>query len=541
MQLVISTILPFVLCLTFMGVNPAFAQESNFTLRLLHTNDHHAHLQPVEFGNHELGGITRRKTLVEKARIDSKVNNEPLLLLDAGDIFQGTLYFNQYLGQADLAFYNALGYDVATIGNHEFDRGQQILANFIANAKFPIISANIQTDKISPLAGKIKPWIILHIQGEKVGIFGLTTEETSILSDPGAGITFTDPITAAHESVVSLTKQGVNKIIALTHLGIESDQVLAHQVNGIDIIVGGHSHTPVGNIPGAVISYPLLKRSPTDHNVLIVTDWEWGKYLGDIRVVFDANGNVISWEGLQHAVDESIKSDIEFQDKLRKFDSPIEKLRQKVIGKTNVILDGNYAKVRTEETNLGDLIADAMLDKIRPDDAQIAIFNSGNIRNSISEGDVTVAEVLEVLPFGNKITRIDVTGIQLKTALENGVSHVKEVAGRFPQVAGLRFFWNSFAPIGSRISSIQVRNQKGDYELINPNATYRVVTNDFLLNGNDGYNIFKDAKNQINTGFLLSDVVIDYITTHSPINSQTESRIVRNTDFAISKKSEKVR
>jgi 5'-nucleotidase/UDP-sugar diphosphatase len=182
-----------------------------------------------------------------------------------------------------------------------------------------------------------------------------------------------------------------------------------------------------------------------------------------------------------------------------------------------------------------------MLDKIRPDDAQIAIFNSGNIRNSISEGDVTVAEVLEVLPFGNKITRIDVTGIQLKTALENGVSHVKEVAGRFPQVAGLRFFWNSFAPIGSRISSIQVRNQKGDYELINPNATYRVVTNDFLLNGNDGYNIFKDAKNQINTGFLLSDVVIDYITTHSPINSQTESRIVRNTDFAISKKSEKVR
>jgi 5'-nucleotidase / UDP-sugar diphosphatase len=526
-QISIVSFLLFV-SVVFIGIDSVVAQTPSFRLHILHTNDHHAHLEYIQFNKYQLGGIARRKKLIDKIRSDSQLVKEPILLLDAGDIFQGTLYFNQYAGQADLKFYNDLGYSASTIGNHEFDRGQQVLANFITGAEFPMISANIQIDNTSPLSGKIKPWTVIQIKGEKVGIFGLTTEETSILSNPGSGIIFTDSIIAAKNAVSNLKNQGVNKIIALTHIGIKADQELASQVNDIDVIVGGHSHTPVGNIPGAKISYPLLKKSPNGSKVLIVTAWEWGKYLGDISLDFDARGNVISWYGLPRPIDESIEPNKEFQETLKHFATPIENLRQNIIGKTNVLLDGSSATVRNQETNLGDLIADAMLDKLRSSGAEIAIFNSGNIRNSIISGDITIGTVLEVLPFGNNIALIDITGAQLKAALENGVSKVEENAGRFPQVAGLNFSWNSSFPVGKRVTSVKIHTQNGNYKHLNPQTTYRLVTNDFLLNGNDGYTTLKDEKSSIDsTGFILSDVVKNYITTHSPISLQVEGRISR--------------
>jgi len=502
-------------------------QQPNFTLRILHTNDHHAHLEAIDFNKDELGGILRRKTLIDKIRSQNAATKEPLLLLDAGDIFQGTLYFNRYLGQADLYFYNELGYNIGTLGNHEFDRGQKVLADFISKAKFPLISANIQVDKTSPLANKIKPWTVLQINREKVGVFGLTTEKTAVLSNPGNGVTFTNPIKAAQKAVAALNAQNVNKIIALTHIGINADRELAQQVNGIDIIVGGHSHTPLGNMPDATVPYPIIEKSPDGNEVLIVTDWEWGKYLGDISLTFDNNGEVISWQPSPTPVSKDIPPDSAFEKKLAQFAAPIEALRRKVIGKTTVTLDGDRAKVRTQETNLGNLIADAILDKTRPDKAQVAIINSGGIRSSIPTGNITVGNVLEVLPFGNTIARLDLTGSQLKEALEKGVSKIENGEGRFPQVAGLRFEFNPKAPVGKRILSIQIQNSDGNYQPLAASSTYRVITNSFLLNGGDGYDVFQSGKNQIDTGFLLADVVMDYITARSPINQQVEQRIVQ--------------
>ena len=168
----------------------AFVQKQDFSVRLLHTNDHHAHLEAVEVGDRLLGGISRRKTLVDTLRSKAE---DPTLLLDAGDIFQGTLYFNQYVGKADLPFYNQMNYAAVAVGNHEFDRGQQPLADFIKAADFPMLSANLEIAPNSPLAGAIEPWIILPVNGQKIGIFGLTTEETAILSSPGEGVTFTPP------------------------------------------------------------------------------------------------------------------------------------------------------------------------------------------------------------------------------------------------------------------------------------------------------------------------------------------------------------
>ncbi|MGF1677203.1 MAG: bifunctional metallophosphatase/5'-nucleotidase [Rivularia sp. (in: cyanobacteria)] len=518
--LIILTLLSYI-------ASSIITQQSNFTLHILHTNDHHAHLEAIEFNKDELGGILRRKTLIDKIRSQNAATKEPLLLLDAGDIFQGTLYFNRYLGQADLYFYNELGYNIGTLGNHEFDRGQQVLADFISKAKFPLISANIQVDKNSPLANKIKPWTVLQINREKVGFFGLTTQETAILSNPGNGVTFTNPIKAAQKAVAALNAQNVNKIIALTHIGINADRELARQVNGIDIIVGGHSHTPLGNMPGATVPYPIIEKSPDGNEVLIVTDWEWGKYLGDIRLTFDNNGEVISWQPSPTPVTKDIAPDSAFEKKLVQFAAPIEALRRKVIGETTVTLDGERVNIRTQETNLGNLIADAILDKTRRDNPQVAIINSGGIRSSIPIGNITVGKVLEVLPFGNTIARLDLTGSQLKEALENGVSKIENAGGSFPQVAGLRFEWNPKAPVGKRILSIEVRNSDRNYQPLAANSTYRVITNTFLLNGGDGYEVFKNGKNQINTGFLLADVVIDYITSRSPINQQVDKRIVQ--------------
>ncbi|MCG5058805.1 MAG: 5'-nucleotidase C-terminal domain-containing protein [Limnoraphis sp. WC205] len=507
-----------------LALHHALTRPQEFSLRVLHTNDHHAHLEAVEVGDTNLGGIAQRKTLIDSLRSEEKA---PTLLLDAGDIFQGTLYFNKYLGEADLPFYNELNYAAVAIGNHEFDKGQQVLADFIKQAQFPMVSANIEVASDSPLSGLIKPWIVEDIQGQKIGILGLTTEETALLSSPGEGVVFIDKVEAAKKAVAALQKQGVNKIIALTHLGFSNDLELARQVDGIDIIIGGHSHTPLGNMPGATEPYPVVEKTPNGDTVLFVTDWEWGKYLGDLQVSFDSKGRLIDWQGSPHAVDDNIKPDETFIGQLDEFKKPLDDLRQQVIGKTTVKLDGDRANIRTQETNLGNLIADAILTKMNVDNGQIAIVNGGGIRASIPAGEVTVGQVLEVLPFGNTVTRLDLTGSQIKQALEHGVSRVEQGDGCFPHVSGIRLSWNPKSPAGSRIVEVQIRDQKGNEKPLDLNATYRVVTNDFMMGGGDGYEIFKEGENQVDTGFLLSDVVIDYIRNQSPLNLQAENRIMQ--------------
>ncbi len=517
----------FVILLVLIGGAPAaFAQgEQVYVVRIMHTNDHHARIEPTDVSGVKSGGVARRKTLVDQIRAETPNT----LLLDAGDVFQGTLYFNQYRGQADLYFYNAMKYDAMAIGNHEFDQGPQTLADFIAGATFPVLSANITTDGSSPLAGKFKPWVIKEVGGEKIGIFGLTTEETPILSSPGVGVSFTSHIDAARRSVSELTAQGVNKIIALTHLGFDVDRAMAREVAGIDVIVGGHSHTPLGDEPGAVATYPLVEVAPDGTRVVIVQDWEWVQWLGDISVGFDANGVVTNWQGKPIPLDDSIAADAGFEAKIKEYNAPLEQLRNTPVSQSAVALNGARTDVRTKETNLGNLIADSMLDKTRVIGSQIAITNGGGIRAGIDAGEVTVGEVLTVLPFGNTLAQVDISGALVKEALENGVSQVESVAGRFPQVAGVRFTWNPAAAPGSRVTGIQVADGAGGYKPIDPNATYRVVTNNFMLTGGDGYTAFQKGTNPRDTGFVLADVLTDYMPAHAPVNPAVEGRIVQGT------------
>jgi 5'-nucleotidase / UDP-sugar diphosphatase len=501
-----------------------------YKLRIIHTNDHHARIEPVTGGTPVApihGGVSRRKTLIDAIRDEG--GNQ--ILLDAGDVFQGTLWFTQYLGQADLEFYNALGYEAVTIGNHEFDKGQQPLADFIKRANFPVLSANIAiaADVPAPITGLFKPWIVKEIGGQKIGIFGLTTEETPVLSSPGAGIAFTNYIEAARKAVADLKAQGANKIIALTHIGITFDRELARQVDGIQVIIGGHSHTPMGpqvTPPDPNRPYPEVIASPSNKPVIMATDWEWGRWLGDLTVGFDANGDITSVVAAQPGeVLPIVEPNQGFEDRIKVLGQPLSALRTQVVGETKVPLNGARADVRAKETNLGNLISDAMLEKTRPAGAQLALMNGGSIRTSVDAGPITLGELIEVQPFGNTITLVSLTGDQLKVALENGVSQLETVAGRFPQVAGIRYSFDAAKPAGSRITGVQIADAQG-YSPIKPDATYRVVTNNFLLSGGDGYSVLQAGANKLDTGLIDVDVTAEYVRTHSPISPEVQGRII---------------
>ncbi|RSK28703.1 hypothetical protein EJF36_18515 [Bacillus sp. HMF5848] len=500
-----------------------FAEDLNFTtekfsLTVMHTNDTHAHLDDV----------AKRITAVNEVR--SEVVNS--ILLDAGDVFSGTLFFNLYEGLADVEFMNMMGYDAMVPGNHEFDKGPEVLANFIKAANFPIVSANINYTNESHLsdfykdeignpgvANSIYPAVVLDVNGEKIGVFGLTTEETAILANPGENIIFENYLEKASETIGMLQTQGVNKIIALTHLGYKYDQILANEVEGIDIIVGGHSHTQLD--------------APTVFNVdseptIIVQASEYGELLGRLDVKFDTTGILTAWNEALLEVS-TYTEDATAQARIAELAAPLEALKATIVGKTAVELNGERADVRSKETNLGNLIADAMLWKAQENgNATIAIQNGGGIRASIDAGEISLGEVLTTMPFGNTLVTLELTGAEVIEALENGVSKVEENAGRFPHVAGMKFSFDALQPAGSRVYDVQVETATG-YEPIELTASYVVATNAYVADGGDGYTTFKTAKEDgrmTELFFVDYDVFTSYLDAVGEVNPQVEGRII---------------
>lgn len=515
---------------------------NGFDLRVLHTNDTHAHLDNID----------RRVTAINAER------NDHTLLLDAGDVFSGTLYFNQYGGLADLHFMNLLKYDAMTFGNHEFDKGPAGLVPFLKEAKFPFVSANIDFTADKDLGsyssamigepgaeGKIYPAIIKEVKGEKVGIIGLTTSDTIALASPGENVKFKDDVESAQKAVDELTAKGVNKIIALSHLGYPEDQVLAKEVDGIDIIVGGHSHTKLDK--------------PTVYDggkapVLIVQTGEYGVNLGKLDATFDTKGVLTEWEGKLINVDAKnedesyvIKGDEAAATKLKEYAAKLEELKTTVIGKSDVTLDGERTSVRKQETNLGDFMADGMRAKVQSiveqGDAKgyVTIQNAGGIRATIPSGDVTLGALLTTMPFGNNLSALKMTGTEIKAALENGVSGVETGEGRFPQVSGMKFTYDSKQPgekidsvtgkltqEGSRVTDIQILGENGQYAPIEPNSYYIVATNSYIAGGGDFYRSMAAAKEDgryYELNLVDYEVFREYLDSVGTVKQATEGRI----------------
>lgn len=524
-SLTLNLLLVFTLLTTaFITPVAAAAQDADepFPLTIMHTNDVHAHYDPNREGN---GGIARQATVVNQIR--GEVENS--LLLDAGDQFTGTLYHVQHRGKDASQLMNFLGYDAMTLGNHEFDNGEETLAAFLNAVKFPVVTANVDVSESADLAGMIEPYTILEVGEEKVGIIGLVTPETDILSSPGQNTVFdSDLAGVAQASVDALTAEGVNKIILLSHCGYETDLATAQATSGIDMIVGGHSHTFLTNMfSGGEDYYPTILAGTDGDPVLVVQASEHLEFLGRLDVEFDADGLLTDWDGDLILLSQYIAPEPTTNVMLKFLAKPIEELTSQEIGETAVYLDGDRSVCRFEECNLGNLIADAIREETG---VQVALQNGGGIRASIEQGTVTLGDVMTVLPFGNLISTFELTGSDLKEVLENGVSRVdvEEGTGRFLQVSGLRYTFDAARPVGSRVTKVEIWNAETEaYEALNPSATYTVGANDYIRGGGDGYSVL--AENSINPydfGSPLDQVVADYIAANSPVEIETDGRII---------------
>lgn len=507
--------LAFTLCVGVLAEEPAAetAGEMAGQIVILHTNDVHG----------AIDGYAKVAAL--KAEYEAK--GAEVLLMDAGDYIQGTTSVSVSKGATAVKLMNLAGYDLATLGNHEFDYGMDNLQTILEKAEFGVVAANIQLNgKAAFDANKV----FELADGTKVGVFGLATPETATKANPAMikGVTFLagDELYAcAEEQVKALTEAGCDYIICLGHLGIDSESEpnrsidVLSKVTGIDVFIDGHSHSDyeavkaATNGTGKVGDTLITSTGTAAANVGVVTISKDGitvssvdlsKYEGSVKTVADRAA--------------AIKAEIEAE-------------YGAVFAKTEVDLNGERDPGnRTEETNLGDLIADAILWQASKDGSLpvakenvVAITNGGGIRASIAKGDITKNDVNTVLPFGNTVTYVTVTGEVLLEALEASTYCTPEAVGAFPQVAGIEFTVDTskaydqgeqypdstyYGPKSINRVTITSINGK-DFD---PKATYVVVTNDFMAAGGDTYYAFTTSANIVDTGIPMDEALMSYIT-----------------------------
>ena len=538
--------------------------SAGYTLTIAHLNDTHSHLEamPVKITMNGvtttayLGGFARLRTLVDGMRADSP----NFLLLHAGDAVQGTLYFTLFGGMVEFDFLNRLKVDAMTFGNHEFDHGPSAIPGFLTRAKFPIVSSNIDFSGEPAIAGHVPRAIVHDVNGERIGIIGLTTETTPHNTLNVGNVKFLDVVTSARQYVAELESRGVNKIIALTHLGYKEDLKLAAAVNGIDVIVGGHSHTLLGdpvklNDIGLVPEqpYPTEITTPNGGRTLVVQAWQWGYVLGNLRVTFDSTGGVRSYvSGALIPVGESFsRNGITISPGSPAYLELTEVLRQ--TGMARIVLEDKamveallpYAAelktfrarpVATATEDLfrkinggpGPLIADSMLAAARK--ARVALLNYGGVRKDLLAGTISVGDVLEVMPFANTLVVVDLTGDELRKTLEDDIDFLLSKYGSqrlaLPYVAGLGFSVTPAAAKGKRVGFVEVRGSDGIYRAIDPAASYRTVVNSFVAHGGDGFGVIKNARGFRNdTGIIDSDAFYYYLKNLVTVRNPEEQRI----------------
>lgn len=493
----------------FLGLGPVLAQDGE--VRLLHVNDFHGFAEPYRpLGSLELkGGAAYLAFQAKRLRA-----GKPSLLLAAGDMIQGDNWANLFEGASVMELMNAMGFDAMVVGNHEFDFGQEVLKKRLGEARFPILGANVQG------LPELKPYVIKEAGGVKVGVLGIITPETAVNTHPKnvTGLRFLSPEIAVREYLPRLRAEA-DLIVVLSHLGFAEDRKLAQRAPGIDVIVGGHSHT-------------RLDQPVKVNGTYIVQAFEHGKFLGVLDLTL-RQGKVVRADGRLVEIKPTVgQADLEILKIVKKYQQKVDNLLNDVVGEATTDLDATHARDR--ETALGNLVADIMKDKAGTD---AALINGGSLRASIPRGPITRKQLYTALPFNNYLVAFRLTGRQLREALEYGVSGVAQREGRFPQVAGLHFSFRPAAPPGGRVTEVRVGGKPLD-----PTKTYTVATNDFLAAGGDGYTVFGEALKAgglTSTGGMLQsdalvyndpgtwvrDVLVAYLKSHGRVASRVEGRI----------------
>ena len=523
-----------IVCIGLLG--PARAE---FRLTILHINDLHSRIEAINRFDSTcsteeavrgecFGGFARIAAKVAERRAALASEGRHSLILDAGDQFQGSLFYIEYKGRDSAELMNAIGFDAMAVGNHEFDDGPQNLASFIEAVEFPVISGNtVVAAAETVLVGKIEPGVTVERGGEKIAILSVLATDTDETSSPGPNVSFLDEVAYLKQAVREVEAAGIDKIVLLSHVGFVRDREIAAAVDGIDVIVGGHSHTLMSNTVPGVPAYPFLVRNPSGRDVPIVQAYAYSKYLGELDVVFDDDGNVVSATGEPHLLDASVVPDPAMEARIAELSSPLLEIRNRVVGSTTAPLDGARNACRFGECIMGNLIADAILDRLSQQGVEIVITNGGGLRAAIDGGEVTMGEVLTVLPFQNTVATFRMTGKDIRASLEHGVSGLEEGAGRFPQVAGLRYVFDATAaPGGGRIATVDVVGADGETIPLDDDRIYTVATNNYLRGGGDGYALFvTNALDAYDYGPNLEDVVAEYLGRNSPYAPLIDGRV----------------
>lgn len=503
------------------------------TLTILHTNDFHSRIEPInkydstcgaqdDAAGKCFGGSARLVTAIRAARAAAPNS----LLVDGGDQFQGSLFYTYYKGQAAAEMMNVLGYDAMTVGNHEFDDGPEVLRGFMDAVGFPVLMANADISDEPALAGVLMPSTVIDVAGVPYGLIGLTPKDTPDIASPGPRIRFIDPVPAVKAEVARLEAWGITRIIALSHSGYVTDLRVAASVDGLDVIVGGHSNTFLSNTSDrAEGPYPTWVRNPGGGETAIVQAYAYGKYLGRLDVTFDATGKVTGATGEPILIDGQIVEDSTLKDRIAALAAPLDAVRSKIVGEATTPIGADRARCRAEECEIGNLVADAMLARVKDQGIDIALQNGGGLRASIDAGPITMGEVLTVLPFQNLISTFFLSGADVLAALEHAVGMVEEGKGRFAQVAGLRYAYDPKAPAGARVSDVEVFRDNA-WQPLDPAVRYGIVANDFMRRGGDGYAVLAgNAVDAYDFGPDLADVVAEYLTQNGPYTAFTSGRI----------------
>lgn len=432
-----------------------------------------------------------------------------------------------------------------SLGNHEFDNGVSGLTPFIRNLSCPVLAANLVLNKEPELEAEtnIEKSVAFDINGVKVGVIGYLTPETKVLAIKN-NVEYIDEIPALIEEVTNLKSQGVNIIIALGHSGYKKDLEIAKEVEGLDLVIGGHTNTFLwnGTSPDSEKldgPYPTVVTQASGKVVLVVQAYAYTKYLGKLHLIFNSKGEITSYDGQPLVLDNKIPQDTDLLQIIERYRSGVTNYTEQVVGNSSTVLEGLSCQV--EECNLGNLITDAIIDKYTSQykgkywtDASIAIVQAGGIRASIERSQlpivVTKGDLLQVMPFGGTLVTVTVNGTVILEMLEHSIASYfdGERYGEFLQFSGIKVVYDIKRPPNSRVIRAKARCSECDvpqYNDIEKHLNYKIIIGDFLSMGGDGFSMFKDLPSE-SLGYNELMCTTRYIQQHSPVNPKVEGRIM---------------
>ena len=475
---------------------PAAAPAVHVTL--LQINDAYV-LEPVDGGRR--GGMARLATLVKRAR----AANPNTIFAHAGDAISPSPMSTVLRGEQMIAVLNAVGLDVATFGNHEFDFGPDVLRRRMRESRFVWLSANVvERPTGAPFAPAVRERLVA-LGSLRVGLFGLTTPETATTSKAGPGVEFLDPIEAGRAVAIALRRSGAHLIVGVTHQHMRADRALAAAAD-VDVVLGGHEHEPLVAEEGKA----LITKAGSD-----------ARYLVQVDLWLRPDGALIERSWAFHEVSARVPEDPDVAAVVRRYGERLDRELDTVVGQTAAPLDARRGSLRTQETNLGSFIADAMRARLGAD---VALINGGGIRTDriVPVGPLTKRDVRGLLPFANTVLKLAVSGARLRETLEQGLAGLERGGGGYLQLSGLRVSYDPRQPIGQRVLAVDVNGAPLD-----PAHIYTLAVVDYVAGGGDGITALRDARVLVDavTGPQLADVVLDAIASHGTISPKIDGRL----------------